>query len=133
MILKDMETTPTYQHTGLLFCYLPDSDGLGLEQRTRGFIMLLTVILCLIHIGTIEVGEIIAPQGIAGGDALHGILYDRNALGHFIQDLLIEQFDIEATCQLCSNLMSACTKLAADGYHELFFSIHSAPFLLVKH
>ena len=87
--------------------------------------MLLSVILCVRHVGTIEVGEIVAPQGIAGLDFIYGILYCMDAPSYRIQYLLVQQLYSEPACKLRSNLVSTRAELAADGNYKILLLIHS--------
>jgi hypothetical protein len=126
MILKDVESTAPHDDTRLLLHNLTDGLCLRLKEVVRGLIVFQSAILRPTHIVTIEISEIVTPQGITGLDLLHGLLHNPAFLGHLIQDLLVEQLDIKATRQLCSNLMAACSELATDRYNELFFSVHNA-------
>ena len=93
MVGKDVKSTTTDNDTRFLRSDATNGIGLRTEQGMTGLVLFLTVVLGISHVGTIEVGKVIAPQRVASLDFLDGLLNGIDACCHLIQYLLVEQLD----------------------------------------
>ncbi len=125
MVFEDMKTAAPDDDARLLLGDFSHRFGLCVEELPGGDVGGSGSIFADAYKVLIKLCEVFPPGGSLLFQADGFFFSEIEFLGYGFQYLLVNEFDIEPSCQFCANFMSSGTKLAVDGDDVLIVEVHS--------